>query len=681
MAAQIIELLFKVLLLFMCFFVSTILGQTLLNCETSSPDAFGYPCNEYKSLKRCGTFVILRTNSYFSSLLNLSFYLNINRFVIAQANGFSAETEFLHKDQPLLIPIECKCNGGLFHSELTKTTVKGESFYEIAQSFEGLTTSKAIKERNPGVSPFHIEDKVTISIPLHCACPSFEGGSPSKLLLTYPVKQGDKISSLASQFNITEEAIVSANIISIRSLRREVLIPLTSILIPLNREPILGPLAKSSELNLHFPTKNIPVISPHRKRKKMRKIGLYIAISGIIIGVSIAIVAAFMVIQLKKKKQIPLKGGVQDLELQQLSLSVRTTSDKKVSFEGSQDPFDQSQVINTTPRNLLVENYNVDELRKATEDFNSSNHIEGSVYHGRLNGKNLAIIRIKPNMISKIDFALLHDAAVHHHPNIISLLGTCLTEGLDSFLVFEYARNGSLKDWLHGVLAIKNQFIASCYCFLTWNQRLKICLDVAMALKHMHHKMEPSYIHRHIKSRNIFLDEEFNAKIGSFGLARCAEDDIEGPLYSSNPTTWGLGYLAPEFVHQGVISASLDIFAYGVVLLEILSGKTPISRPDEKGGGSVWLSEKIRCLLKSENADELKEWMDNALGDNYSFDSAVTLVNLARVCTEEDPSLRPNAEEIVEKMSRMVEESNEGEQSLTSESSSKPLVKAAATIM
>ena len=139
--------------------------------------------------------------------------------------------------------------------------------------------------------------------------------------------------------------------------------------------------------------------------------------------------------------------------------------------------------------------------------------------------------------------------------------------------------------------------------------------------------------------------------------------------------------MAPEYVHQGVISPSIDIFAYGVVLLEVLSGQTPITRPDNKGEGSIWLSEKIKSILQSEDADELREWMDNALGENYSFEAAVTLANLARACVEDDPSLRPSAGEAVEKLSRLVEELPEGENMLMCESSSKPLVKASANHM
>ncbi|KAL2320275.1 hypothetical protein Fmac_029244 [Flemingia macrophylla] len=677
----------KALVFLLWLFVPS-LGKDLLSCETTSPDASGYHCIEnvpHNNHNQCATFALFLTNSYYSSLSNLTSYLGLNKFVVAQANGFSADTEFLSLNQPLLIPIDCKCKGGFSQAELTKTSIEGESFYDIAESLEGLTTCKAIRDNNPGVSPWNLDDKVRLIVPLRCSCPFSSQVRPQpKLLLSYPVSEGDTLSNLASKFNVTIEAIVSANNISSQGLgtktRTLALAPFTSILIPLYGKPVIGPLVKPKEPNSGFQTTPIPVTSPHKK-SAMWKTELCIGLAGVALGVCIAFAAAFFFVRLKHKKgeENSCKDG--DMELQHLNQSVRTTStsDKKVSFEGSQDALDV-KIVDATPCKMLLETYTIEDMRKATEDFSSSNHIEGSVYHGRLNGKNMAIKRAKAETLSKMDLGLFHDA-LHHHPNILRLLGTSMLEEgkeQESFLVFEYAKNGSLKDWLHGGLAIKNQFIASCYCFLTWSQRLRICLDVASALQYMHHVMSPSYVHRNVKSRNIFLDEEFGAKIGNFGMAGCVENDTEDPhFYSTNPASWSLGYLAPEYVHQGVISPSIDIFAYGVVLLEVLSGQTPISRTNEKGEGSIWLSDKIKSILVSENVNDLREWIDSALGDNYSFDAAVTLANIARACVEEDSSLRPSAREIVEKLSRLVEELPEGEHDmLICESSSKPLVKA-----
>ncbi|KAJ8750197.1 hypothetical protein K2173_014112 [Erythroxylum novogranatense] len=667
--AALLSLFNLIVLVFSTCLLVPILGENSLSCETQSPDAWGYTCNGNGSLKRCETFAVLRTNSYFSSLSNLSFYLGLNRLEIAKANGFSADTEFLLKDQPLLIPIDCKCSGGILQAEVTKTTIKGESFLEIAESLEGLTTCKAIRAKNLAVSPWNLANKVRLVVPLLCACPSSSEANPAtRFLLSYPVSQGDTISKLAINFNTTTEAIIKANNRSSATFKPENLIPHTTLLVPLNAEPTFGPFAKPSQPNSRFPASTIPIVDRHKKKSKMRMIGVYIAVSGVVVGVSIAIAAAFLVIQLKKKKQqSSLKEG--DLELQQLSLSVRTTSEKKVSFEGSQGSLNE-QIVDTTPRKLLVEIYTIEELKKATDDFDSSNHIEGSVYHGRLNGKDLAVKRTRKETMSKIEFSLFNNSTCHH-PKIVRLLGTCSSESPDSYLVFEYAKNGSLKDWLHGGLAIKSHFIASCDCFLTWTQRLKICLDVAAALQYMHHIMKPSYVHRNLKSRNIFLDEEFNAKIGNFGMQKCLDDDTKGQEHhETNPAYWNLGYLAPEYVHQGKVSPSMDIFAYGVVLLEVLSG-----RPNKSGEDNVLLSEKIKSILLSENADELREWIDTALGENYAFDAAITLANLARACVEVDPSLRPSSGEIVEKLMRLVQESAAEEHAAAvCESSSKPLV-------
>ncbi|KAE9599532.1 hypothetical protein Lal_00039547 [Lupinus albus] len=667
------------LVLFLWLFVPTF-GQDLLSCETTSPEAFSYHCNNGNSSQnQCETFALIFTNSYYSSLSNLTTHLGLNKFVIAEANGFSAETEFLSQGQPLLIPIHCKCKGDIFRAELSKISIKGESFYGITNSLEGLTTCKAIRENNPTVSPWNLDDKVKLVIPLRCACPfSSQLIQEPRFLLSYPVSEGDTISNLASKFNITKEAIISANkVSSSEEFRPENLTPFTSILIPLNGKPFLGPLVKPMEPNSGSSATRIPVISPHKK-SKMWKNDLYIGLGGVAVGVFIASVVAFFFMRLKKHKKLEENSIKEaDLELEHLNLSVRTTTtnDKKVSFEGSQDTLDGKIVDLNTPRKMLLEIYTNEDMRKATEDFNSSNLIEGSVFRGRLIGKDMAIKRTKTDIASKIDLALFHDA-IHHHPNILRLLGTSLFDGPESFIVFEFAKNGSLKDWLHGGLAIKNQFISSCYCFLTWSQRLKICLDVAAALQYMHEVMNPSYLHRNVKSRNIFLDEEFGAKLGNFGMAGCVENETEDPnFYSTNPASWSIGYLAPEYVHQGIISPSIDIFAYGVVLLEVLSAQTPISRPNDKADGSVWLTDKIKSISMSKNVNELREWIDNALGENYSLDAVVSVANIARACVEEDASLRPSAREIVEKLSRLVEELPEGEHNmLMSESSSSPLV-------
>ncbi|KVI09213.1 protein LYK2 [Cynara cardunculus var. scolymus] len=417
----------------------------------------------------------------------------------------------------------------------------------------------------------------------------------------------------------------------------------------------------------------------------MWKPRVYIAVTvtAFIICVAIAASAIYIILSRKKKKKLhhdSLCTKSLDLEHQHLSLSIRTVSETKISFEES----------SSKKLQLVVETFTAEELTTATDHFSSTNLIDGTVYHGRHNGKSLAIKCTDHRTISKIKFELFHDAT-HFHPNLIRLLGTCTigshgstsADDHNAFLVFEYSKNGSLKDWIHGGLAVKSHFIASCYCFLTWNQRLRICLDVAIALQYMHQIMNPSYVHRNLRSRNIFLDEEFNAKVGNFGMEECGEHDhfSKGEPSSENlyPMRWDRGYIAPELKNSDAITASIDIYAFGVVLLEILSGKPPVSIRSklEKEEEEVLLSAEIKIILQSSIADEkLREWMDNVLGENYSFDAAITIANLARACVEDGPLLRPNAGEVVQKLSKLVAELPEGEekQFVVNESSCKPLV-------
>ncbi|KAL9235687.1 hypothetical protein vseg_010428 [Gypsophila vaccaria] len=659
--------------------------QNEVNCNTKSPNSHNYVCNSNSnsnsnniaSENHCTTFAVLYStnNTHYSSVRSLGVYLGIDPLVLAAANGLAADAEIDLKDQPLLIPIDCRCAAdGYFQAELAKLTENAEDFFGISEALGGLTTCREMLERN-------VPKKTRVFVPVRCSCPSAaDVSSGIRLLVTFPVVSGGfSVDVLAEKFNVTGEAIVSANKKWETSFGEQS----SSVLIPLAEKPVLGSVATPKEPDMSsFDDRKKK--KKKKKKKKLRMIlGFCIGFGSL--GVLIVVLSIAFFLRARKKEQESrfLASKMVDVELQQLSLSIRTTSEKKVSFEGSQSTLDGTALDPITPRcnRVVFENYTLDDLKNSTENFDSHNLIEGKVYQGRLKGKNLAIRCTTSEYISRVDLTLFHDT-IHNHPNIMRVLGSCITDGPDSYLVFEYAKNGSLKDWIHGGLATKSHFIASCLCFLTWSQRLKICLDVALAIQYMHHIMHPVYIHRNIKSRNIFLDEEFNAKVGNFGMSRCVEgeiDEADTEFSSRNPVSWTKGYLAPEYVTQGTVSTSVDVFAYGVVLLEIISGETPVIC--RKEGETVALFDKLKSILQSENdVDELRSWIDGALGENYSFDGAVVLVNLAKACVDDDPCLRPSAGEIVEKLSRLVEESPQQEQHfLINESSSKPLVQAAAS--
>ncbi|CAL9219286.1 unnamed protein product [Arabidopsis halleri] len=614
--------------------------------EEEEASSFGYVC--HSNLQKCNTFAILKA---FNSISNLSYHL-----------GLDAD-EFVPQGQLLLIPIECRCNGSIYEANLIKTCVKGDTFRSVSQSLQGLTSCLSIREKNPDISEDKIGDNVKLRLAIRCSCPQ-QGVSNASFLVTYPVGVRDSVTSLAVRFNTTEDAIVSAN-------NKSGVVPLKPALIPLDHKP-----EKPGSRNVT--TEDRQKRKP--SKKKRAKMKLMIAVSSAIAGV-FGLVTLMVFGYLHWKKETRMQTQTQkwisnkDPENRHLSLSIRTTSDKKISFEGSQDGSildSHNTVGTTTPRKPVLEIYAFEELEKATENFSSSNHIKGSVYFGSLKGKDLAIKQVSADAVKRFDFGLLNDQSHYYNHNLIRVLGTCFREiDQDSYLVFEYAKNGSLWDWIQNKLAIKNQFIESCYCFLAWKQRIKICHDVAIALKYMH---RINYVHGNIKSRNIFLNEDLRGKVGNFGMSKCLTNELA----------------TEENLIEGSLSPASDVFAYGIIVMEVLSGKTPemllglqeqetTSLGTQENCVSEW--NRLRRVLGDK--EKLREMMDSTLGESYSVDSAFELASIARDCTAEEAESRLSAAEIAERVSRLVDDDEdeedeavtERESTLISESSYKPLVK------
>lgn len=179
----------RYLLLIFIIFIAFTLGQGLPIINTTH-------CNSSSANNRCQTFAILRANSRFSSLSKLSSFLGVDRLAIAEANGLlspAKTTQILRRDRPLLIPISCECNGARF----ARTAFKGETLSKIVDSLQGLTTLKTITEYN----------NKTVVIPIPCNCPSTTSNNNTLFFITYPVAIRDTFSSLAIEFNTTEQAI------------------------------------------------------------------------------------------------------------------------------------------------------------------------------------------------------------------------------------------------------------------------------------------------------------------------------------------------------------------------------------------------------------------------------------------------------------------------------------------
>jgi serine/threonine protein kinase len=293
------------------------------------------------------------------------------------------------------------------------------------------------------------------------------------------------------------------------------------------------------------------------------------------------------------------------------------------------------------------------DLLEATKRFHESYVIGsgacGTVYKAVMkSGKTIAVKKLASNREgNNVDDSFRAEISTLgriRHRNIVKLYGFCYHQG-SNLLLYEYMERGSLGELLHG--SASN---------LEWPTRFMIALGAAEGLAYLHHDCKPKIIHRDIKSNNILLDENFEAHVGDFGLAKV----IDMPQSKSMSAVAGsYGYIAPEYAYTMKVTEKCDIYSYGVVLLELLTGKTPV-QPMEQGGDLVtWTRNHIR----NNNNTLSSEMLDNRLDleDQITINHMLTVLKLALMCTSMTPTKRPSMREVV----LMLIESNEREGNLT----------------
>lgn len=222
---------------------------------------------------------------------------------------------------------------------------------------------------------------------------------------------------------------------------------------------------------------------------------------------------------------------------------------------------------------------------------------------------------------------------------MVKLEGFCIEpEESNCYLVYEYVENGSLYSWLH---EDKNEK-------LNWVRRLRIAIDIANGLLYIHEHTRPKVVHKDIKSSNILLDSNMRAKIANFGLAKSGINAITMHIVGTQ------GYISPEYLTDGVVSTKMDVFSFGVVLLELISGKEVI---DEEGN-VLWASaiKTFEVKNEQEKARRLKEWLDKAiLKETCSMESLMGVLNVAIACLHRDPTKRPSIIDIVYSLTKCEE--------------------------
>ncbi|KAJ1269983.1 hypothetical protein BS78_06G020000 [Paspalum vaginatum] len=291
--------------------------------------------------------------------------------------------------------------------------------------------------------------------------------------------------------------------------------------------------------------------------------------------------------------------------------------------------------------------YTYRELVAATKNFEDEigRGASGIVYKGILKD-NKAVAVKKLGDIKQDGEEFQHELSVIgkiYHMNLVRVWGFC-SEGPHRILVSEYVENGSLDKILFGVDCSE--------ILLNWKQRFNIALGVARGLAYLHHECLEWVIHCDVKPENILLDENLVPKIADFGLAKLLNRGSSNVNVSRIQGT--RGYLAPEWVSSLPITAKVDIYSFGVVLLELLKGAR-ISDMEKKEDEEVEmvLGRIVRMLKENLQLDGtgqywIPDFIDARLNGEFNYMQAITMTKLAVSCLEEDRSRRPTMENVVE---------------------------------
>ncbi|KAL5564968.1 hypothetical protein UlMin_028132 [Ulmus minor] len=290
-------------------------------------------------------------------------------------------------------------------------------------------------------------------------------------------------------------------------------------------------------------------------------------------------------------------------------------------------------------RGVGPKRFSYSELSRATNNFAEEGKLGeggfGGVYKGLLSEckTEVAVKRVskgskqgKKEYISEVKII-----SRLRHKNLVKLIGWCHENG-ELLLVYEFMPNGSLDFHLFGEKLT-----------LPWNERHKIAMGLASALFYLHDESEQCVVHRDIKSSNVLLDSEFNAKLGDFGLARLVDHELGMQTTALAGT---MGYLAPECAISGKASKESDVYSFGVVSLEISCGRRPIVVNTEPTKARL-----IEWVWDLYGKSQLLEAMDKKISTEFDEEQIVSLMVVGLWCCHPEPNLRPSMKQVINVLS------------------------------
>jgi len=279
------------------------------------------------------------------------------------------------------------------------------------------------------------------------------------------------------------------------------------------------------------------------------------------------------------------------------------------------------------------------EIRAATNNFDRSNKLGrggfGTVYKGVWGDGTAFAAKVlcsESEQGIKEFLAEIESISEAKHANLVRLLGCCI-QRKNRILIYEYLENNSLDHVLQGNGATR----------LTWSTRADICVGTAKGLNYLHEEHEPNIVHRDIKASNVLLDRDYRPKIGDFGLAKLFPDNV---THISTGVVGTCGYLAPEYFVHGQLTKKADVYSFGVLVLEIISGR----RISQTIHSDMFLVREAWVLYQQ---GSLLDMVDARM-EGYPEEEALRYLRVGLACTQAAPSSRPTMGQVVALLSRPV---------------------------
>ncbi|CAH1417391.1 unnamed protein product [Lactuca virosa] len=334
----------------------------------------------------------------------------------------------------------------------------------------------------------------------------------------------------------------------------------------------------------------------------------------------------------------------------------RTASGSDSNSQTSLEPrtkFRKIRYPSFSKRSSILREFKFSELKSATKNFAITSKLGeggfGAVYTGTIKNPRdpTKEINVAVKQLGKRGFqghkewvTEVNVLGIVQHPNLVKLVGYCAEDhekGIQRLLVYEYMPNRCVEYHLSSRSGT----------ILSWLTRLKIAQDTARGLAYLHEGMDFQIIFRDFKSSNILVDDQWNAKLSDFGMARLGPK--EGYSHVTTAVVGTMGYSAPEYIQTGRLTSKNDVWSYGVFLYELITGRRPMDR--NRPAGEQKLLEWVRPFLDDKNFPLI---VDSRLDGKYSLRSALKLSLIANKCLSRDPKSRPKMSEVLEMINQLV---------------------------